>query len=116
MVVYQHALLVHADGTILHFADANAAHVLIVVDGADEHLGVGVRISLRSRNIVDDRLKERRHIHIRVVQIFLGKSALCGGVEERAVQLLVGRVQIHKQLQHLVHHFLGTGLRAVDLI
>ena len=116
VVVHQHALLVHPNGAVVHLADSDAAHVLVVVDGADEHLGGGVGIPLRGRDVVEDGLKEGRHIRLRIVQLLLGKATLGGRVQEGAVQLLIGGVQIHKELQNLVYHLLGAGLRAVDLV
>ena len=39
VMVYQEHFLIDGDGAIIHLADADAAHIFIVVDGADEHLG-----------------------------------------------------------------------------
>ena len=38
VVVYNHAILVDADGSVVHLADTDAAHIFIVIDGADENL------------------------------------------------------------------------------
>ena len=54
MVVDDHHILPFADDAVIHLSHADAAHVFIIIDGADEHLGPGVRISLGSRDIVDD--------------------------------------------------------------
>ena len=115
-MVHLHALLVHPQLAIVHLSDADAAHVFIVVDGADQNLSGGVGISLGSRDIVQNRLKQRAHIHLRILQVLLGKARSGGGKQEGAVQLLIGSIQIHKQLQGLVDHFLGSGLGTVNLI
>ena len=47
VVVDHDRVLVGADRAVVHLADADAAHILVVVDGADEDLGVRLRIPLR---------------------------------------------------------------------
>ena len=41
VMVDEDAVLVYFDGTVVHFADADTAHILVVVDGADQNLGSG---------------------------------------------------------------------------
>ena len=43
--------------------------------GADKYLGGSVRVTLGSRDIIDNGFKEGAHIHLRVVQVPLGKAA-----------------------------------------
>ena len=62
MVVDKDHLLIDADGSVIDFSDSDTAHVLIVVNGADQHLSGSFRVSLRSGDVVEDRLKERLHI------------------------------------------------------
>ena len=40
MVVYDNSVLVDFQASIIHLPNANAPYVLIVVDGADQHLGI----------------------------------------------------------------------------
>ena len=91
-------LLVHLHGAVVHLAHADAPHVVVVIDGAYQHLGRGLRVSLGSRDVVDDGLKQRAHILLRIVQLLLRKSRLGGGEYEGAVQLLLGRVQVDEEL------------------
>ena len=57
MMVYDDAVLIDPQGTVVDLSDPDPAHVLVIVDGTDEKLGISLRISLRSRDIADDRFK-----------------------------------------------------------
>ena len=108
--------LVHPDDTVVHFPDADAADVLVVVNGADKDLGAGLRVSFRRGDVVDDGLEQWLHAGTGSVRLHGGDAGLGGGVDEGAVQLGVVRVQLQEQLQHLVHHLVGPGLGAVYLV
>ena len=41
VMVYEDTVLVYFDSTVVHFADTDTAHILVVVDGADQNLGSG---------------------------------------------------------------------------
>ncbi len=116
MVVADDHFLVHLDNAVVHLADADAAHVLVVVDGADQHLCAGLGISLRGGNVVHDGLEEGLHIGAVSVGIHGSHACLRRGVDKGAVQLRIVRVQLQEQLQHLVHHLIRPGLGAVYLV
>ena len=116
MVVDQKDILIDADGAVLHLADTDSSHVLIIIDGADQYLCVGVRVAGRRRNVFDDGLKKRFHVRAVFAQFQHGDTGLGRSIDERAVKLFVVGVQFKEQFQDLVHHFLRTGVRAVDLI
>ena len=116
MMVQKHQLLVHGNGSALNLTDTDTAYILIVVDGADKNLCISVRISLRSRNRIKDSLKKRSHILRLIIEVTNCVAGLCGGIQERAVQLFVRCVQIHEKLQNLVDNLLRTCFRTVDLI
>ena len=84
-MVYDHAVLVYLQASVVDLADTDTANKLVVVDGADQHLGVCVRISLRSRDIIDDSLKQRAHIYFRIVQLFLCEAGTGRCKYKRAV-------------------------------
>ena len=66
--------------------------------------------------MLEDRLKERRHV-LRLVREFADSVArFCRGEYEGAVQLLVRGVQIHQKLEGLVDDFIRTRFRTVDFI
>ena len=51
-----------ADGTVIYLTDTDTSDILIIINGADQYLGVGFRIALRRGDIVEDRLEQRFHI------------------------------------------------------
>ena len=57
MMVHQRTILVHTDHTIIYLTNTDTAYILIVVNGTDQYLGTCVWISLRSRDMIDDRLE-----------------------------------------------------------
>ena len=116
MMVQKHQLLVYGNGSALNLADTDTAYILIVVDGADKNLRISVRISLRSRNRIKDGLKKRSHILRFVLKVTNCIAGFCGGIQERAVQLLVRCIQIHEKFQNFVHNFFRTCFRTVDLV
>ena len=116
MVVHNRDFLVHANRTVVHLAHADATHILVVVDCADQNLGRCLRISLRCRDVVDDGFKQRLHIRIVAVHRSSCPAAARRRKDKRALELLIRRVEIHEELQHLVHNLVRTRLRAVTLV
>ena len=116
MMVQKHQLLVYGNSSALNLTDTDTAYIFIVVDGADKNLCISVRISLRSRDRIKDSLKKRSHILRLIIEVTNCVAGLCGGIQERAVQLLVRCVQIHEKLQNLVDNLFRTCFRTVDLI
>ena len=115
-MVYNHAFLIDLQRTVINFSDTDTSYILVVVNGADQHLGICIRISLRCRNIVHNCLKQRTHIYFRILQLFFGKAGSCRCENKRAVQLLIRCIQIHKQLQNLVNYLIRSCFRAVNFI
>ena len=116
MVVDQQRVLVHLDGAPVDLADTDAPHIFIVIDGGDQHLQGAFRLTLRSRDVVHDGLKERGHVG-RLIADLLDRIAFLGGCEDkRAVQLLVGGIQIHQKFQGFINDLVRTRAGAVDLI
>ncbi len=62
MCVHDRNVLVDTNGAVIYFSHTDPSDIFIVIDRADEHLRIGVRVSLRRGDIVDDRVKKRLHI------------------------------------------------------
>ena len=116
MSVYDDHVLTGADCAVIYFADTDAAYIFIIVNGTDQNLSVGIRISFRRRDVIQDGLKKRHHILGTVLQLQHGIACLCGRIDKGAVQLLIRSVQIDEQFQHFIDDFGRAGLRTVDLV
>src|ERR1043166_5764701 len=67
-------------------------------------------LSARRRDVFNDRVEERLHRAAGVVELFLGVTALGAGVDDREIQLLIGRVQGLEQLKDRVRTLCGVAL------
>ena len=90
--------LIDFQGAIVHFTDTDTSDILVIIDGTDQYLCAGIRITGWRRNIVYDRLEERRHIFLLIIEVVHGISISCGCIDEWAVKLLVRSIQIHEKL------------------
>ena len=116
MVVAHRDLLILLQHAALHAADGDAAHELVVVDGADQHLERLIQIGLRRGDIVQNGVEQRLQVSAHHVRGVAG-GAVAGGAEQHGtVQLLVGGVQIQQQLQHLVNDLVDALVGPVDLV
>jgi hypothetical protein len=43
-------------------------------------------------------------VRVRFVQVQLGKAIQCGGVDDREIELLIGRAKFVEEVKGLVHH------------
>ena len=116
MVVAHRDLLVLLDGAPLDAADGDAAHELVVVDGGDQHLEGLVHVGLGGGNIVDDGVEEGLEVGAGHVGGVGGGAVAAGAEEGGRVELLLGGVEVHEKLQHLVADLVDALVGAVDLV
>ena len=116
MMVDHDDFLIDADGSAVDLAYAYSSHIFIVIDRADEHLQRTFLISLRSRNVIQDRLKQGAHILLFVREVTNSVTVTGGSKYERAVELLIRSVQIDQKLEHLINDLIRAGFRTVDLV
>ena len=116
MMIDQQGILVDPDAAAVDLADADPADIFVVIDGGDQHLERSFRITLRCRDIVEDRLEERGHVRRLITDLLHGVAFLRGCEDKGAVQLLVGSIQVHQQFQRLIHNLIRASARAVDLV
>src|SRR5207302_11459893 len=81
------------DAAALDAADAEAADVVVVVDGRDEQLQRPVGVSRRRRNLLEDGVEERLHVVVRVLERGAHESGAATGVQDREIELLVGSAE-----------------------
>ena len=107
---------VAADLAALDAADADQADEVAVVELADAHLERAVEVDLRRRDVLHDRFVERGHVAGARGVVQAGVAVQRRGVDDREVELLVGRAELVEQVEHLVDDPVRTGARAVDLV
>ncbi len=125
----QHAAVAHAafavhhfdrgvrlDASALHASDADQALIAVVVQRGDLHLERAVGVHVRGRDVLDDGLQQTGHVALGHAGVQPGKTVQGGGEHDREVQLLVGRTQAIKQVEHLVHGPVGARAGAVHLV
>ena len=116
MVVAHGDLLVLLQHAALDTADGDTAHELVIVDGADQHLEGLVQVGLRRGDVVQNGIEQRLQVRAHHVGGIAGGTVAGGAEQHRAVQLLVGGVQVQQQLQHLVDDLVDTLVGTVDLV
>ena len=115
-VVDNDNVLVDRKCTTVYLADTDTSDILIVINCTDQHLGRTIFVAFRSRDIIQDRLKERLHILRFISQITNCITALCGSENKRAVQLLIRCIKIEEQLKYFVDDIVRTCLRTVNFV
>ena len=66
--------------------------------------------------MLHNRLKERRHVFVVLVQFAHGKTVLRARVNDREIQLLVGCLQFDEEIENLVQDFVRARVFSVDLV
>ena len=116
MVIADGDLLVLLQGAPLNTADGDAAHKLVVINRADQHLEGLVHIGLRSGDILQNRLEKRRQVRAHGIGRVGGGAVAAGAEQHWAVQLFRSGVQVHQKLQHLVDDLVDALIRPVDFV
>ena len=115
-MVYNNYILVDRNRSVIDFSNTDTANVFIVIDGADQHLCTCIRISFRSRDVIQDGLKQRNHVFRFIVDIVSCISVSCRSKKERAVKLFVRCAQIDEKFKNFIDNFIRTCFRTVDLV
>ena len=116
MMVYNNYILVDRNRSVIDFSNTDTANVFIVIDGTDQHLCPCIRISFRSRDVIQDGLKQRNHVFRFIVDIVSCISVSCRSKKERAVKLFVRCAQIDEKFKNFIDNFIRTCFRTVDLV
>ena len=116
VVVDENNILSDADGAVGNLADTDAADIVIIVNGRDQNLRGSLRISGRSRDVLDDGFEQRLHGNSGASKIKRCNSGLCGSKNKRAVELLIVCAKVHEKLQNLIDDLSRTSSGTVDLV
>jgi hypothetical protein len=109
-------LLVRLHFTAFDAADTDNANVVVVVQLGDLHLQRTIKINIRSRYVIDNRLIQRSHVFRHIFVIQTRDTIQRRSVNDREVQLLVGRVEVNEQVEHLINNPVRTRARTVNLV
>ena len=96
MRIDNHHILIYLQCTVFHLSYTDTSHILIVIDGTDQHLCRCFRISLRRRHIIQNRIQQRTHIFRFILHIPYSISAFRGSIYKRAIQLFFRSVQLNE--------------------
>ena len=83
-------------------ADADTADEVRVVDGADLHRDRTVDVDVGRRDVLDDRVEQRDHVHVVVVGLVARVAVDGARVDDREVELRVVGAQVEHELEDLV--------------
>src|SRR5690606_20190215 len=106
-----------ADGEppALDAADRDPAEEGREVERGDQHLERTVRIARWGRHVLEDRIEERLQRRSRLVELERGRARAARRVEEGAIELLLRRLEVEEEREHLVVHAQRLGVAAIDL-
>ena len=116
MVVYDLDLLILTDDAPFDASDGDTSDILVVVDAGDEHLEGRVKVLFGCGNVFEDRLEKRLEVGARHFGAVACGALSAGAEKHGGVKLLVGRIEVHQKLKHLVHDLVYTLVGAVDLV
>jgi hypothetical protein len=111
-----HHLLAGLDPAALDAADADAAHVAVVVQGGNLQLQGRALVGGGRRHVLQHGLEQGLHVHARLIHFHGGPAVEAGGIDDGEVHLLVGSTQLVEQVEGQVHGVVGVGAVPVHLV
>ena len=87
-----------------------------MVHRADLERDRAVRLAVGRGHFLQNGFQQGNHVHVFVLRCVPGVAVHRAGVDDGEVQLLVGGLQFHHEVEHLVHHFFGAAAGPVDLV
>src|SRR3546814_11210270 len=108
--------LVDLDRPRLDAARQHAADEIVAVEQRREEGEGAALVEAGGRDMIHDRLEQRRQVAFARLRIGRGEARAARGVKYGKIELFVARVEGEEQLEHLVEHFGGAGVAAVDLV
>ena len=115
-MVHNHNILIYFDDAVVNLAHTDTTYIFVVIDGADQYLGAGFRVTCGSGNVLQDGLKQRSHVFVFDGQVQGGGTVFGRSKYERTIQLFVIGIQIQEQFQYFVYHSFGSGFGTVNFV
>ena len=72
MIIADHNFLILSDNATFNTSDCNSAYIFVIVNGRYKHLQFALRVTLGSRNMLDNLFKQRNEI----LAGYIGRVAL----------------------------------------
>ncbi len=99
-----------------HAPDGDAPDEARVVDGADLHGDRPGDVDVGSRDMLEDRVKERHHVVVRAVRLGAGVAVYGARVDDREVELRVVGTELDHEVEDRVDDLVGPGAGPIDLV
>ena len=109
-------LLAATQGALHHAAQGEPSHVRRRIEVRDERLQRVAGLVRRRRDVRKHEVHERTQIRASYVRVQRGRPVARDAVDDREVNLRLGRVEVEEQLVDLVDHLGDAGVGAVDLV
>src|ERR1022692_4198264 len=104
------------DFAFVNFSEGDTSEIIAVIQIRDQHLETIARLGAWRRDVLDDGIEERFHRAGDMFEFRLGVTELGRTVNEREIELLIGGVERHEQLKHLVENFFWVRVLAVNFV
>src|SRR6478609_4942917 len=115
-VAHHEDRIANLDDAAEDLADRDTADVVAPIDVGHEHVEGLFRLRERRRDVVDDRLEEGSHVLLLLAEVVHHVAVAARAVNDRGVELLLGGIELHQELEHLVVHLGRVRVVAVDLV
>ena len=109
-------LVIDAQYAVFNLTDADTAQIFAVVNRRNQSLCRRIHIPLGCRNVVDDCFKQRLHIPFSCISILGRIAASCRCEYKGRIQLVFVCIQLHEQLQNLIHNLIRACFGSIHLI
>ena len=116
IAVDEHDILIRASRAAADAADGDAADEGICLERRDHHLQRAVRIAVRSRDFLDNRLHQRLEVRAVIVHAVLRNTVASRRVDDREVELIVIVIEFHEELEDLIVDIVHALVRLIDLV
>ncbi len=109
-------LLAGADASVRYPTDADSADETGIVKRADLQLQRRIGIGVAHPDMLQDRVEQGTHVRARLAQVESGITVQGRSVNNREIELFLGRAELVEQIEGLVHDPIRTRARAIHLV
>jgi len=96
--------------------DSNSANIRIIFKDGDQHLKRFFRVSYWRKYAMNDGVQKRFHVLVIFIQIHGGATFFPRGKDNGEIELLVGGIQLAKEIERLVDDLVWSGIGSVNFV